>query len=230
MIVEIVADARQVGDHRDAERAQMLGRPEPGQLQKLRRVECAAGDQDLGVGACRLGRAAGEIFDAGRLAPVEQDARRQRLRHHMQVGALARRLEIGRRGRGAHAAAHGGLVEARALLGRAVEIVVARIAALLRGLDEGLGERMPVAHVGDAKRPARAVVVVGAALVVLGHAEVRQHVLMAPAGVAELAPMVEVLGLAADVDQAVDRARSAERLAARRDDVAAVTFRCGSVW
>ena len=84
---------------------------------------------------------------------------------------------------------------------------------------------MLVAHVGHAERPAGAVEVVGAALVVLGLAEVGQHIIVAPAGVAELAPMVEVLGLAADVDQSVDRARSAERFAARRDDVAAMALR-----
>src|SRR5213078_1244126 len=119
---------------------------------------------------------------------------------------------------------HRGLVIPGALLPGAVEIVVARIARFDRGLDKGLGERMLVAHVGHAERPAGAVEVIGAAFFVLGLAEVRQHVIVAPAGIAELAPVVEVLGLTADVDQSVDRARSAERLAAWGDDVAAITF------
>ena len=45
--------------------------------------------------------------------------------------------------------------------------------------------------------------------------EIRQHVLERPAGVAELAPMVEILGLAANIDHAVDRRRAAQHLAAR---------------
>ena len=72
-----------------------------------------------------------------------------------------------------------------------------------------------VAQVGDAERAAGAVILVGAALLVLGLAEIRQHVVIGPAGIAELAPQVEILLLAADVDQAVDRGRPAEHLAAR---------------
>ena len=45
--------------------------------------------------------------------------------------------------------------------------------------------------------------------------EDRQHVLVAPAAVAELGPVVVVLRLAADIDHAVDRARPAQHLAAR---------------
>src|SRR5262249_44132108 len=66
---------------------------------------------------------------------------------------------------------------------------------------------------------------VGAAFVILGHTEIGKHVLVAPACVAELAPVVEVFGLTADVDQSIDGARSAESLAARRYDIAAVAFR-----
>ena len=199
--------------------------PSPDNCRSCGELNAPRRDDHLGVGARGPRLAADQIFDAGGAAAVEQDARRRAPPTPRAGCRAARRLEIGRRGRGAHAVAHGGLVEARALLRRAVEIVVARIAALLRRLDEGRGERMLVAHVRHAERPAGAVVLVGAALVVLGLAEVRQHVLVAPAGVAELAPVVEVLGLAADVDQAVDRARSAEHLAARRDDVAAVALR-----
>ena len=52
MIVEIVADAGHVGDHRDAERLQQRRRAEPRQLQKLRRVERARRDDHLRVRAC----------------------------------------------------------------------------------------------------------------------------------------------------------------------------------
>ena len=48
--------------------------------------------------------------------------------------------------------------------------------------------------------------------------EVRQHVRIAPAAVSALRPAVIVEPLAAIVDVAVDRRRSAERLAARREN------------
>src|SRR5262249_45134063 len=79
-----------------------------------------------------------------------------------------------------------------------------------------------LALVGDAERAAGAMEVVGAALLILGLAEIRQHVLPAPADIAELAPSVEILLLAADIDEAVDRAGAAQHLAARLDDAAAV--------
>ncbi len=66
---------------------------------------------------------------------------------------------------------------------------------------------------------------VGAAFLILGLAEIRQHVVIRPAGVAELAPEIEILALAADVDQAVDRRRAAQGLAAWPGDPAVVEFR-----
>src|SRR5262245_50469482 len=84
---------------------------------------------------------------------------------------------------------------------------------------------MPVARVRHPERPARAVQIIGPALVVLRLAEVGENVVIAPADITELPPQVEVLGLAADVDQAIDRARSSQHLAARGNDLAAVTSR-----
>ena len=70
-------------------------------------------------------------------------------------------------------------------------------------------------HVADRERAAGAVQIVGAALLVLGAAEIREHVVVRPAGIAELPPMVEILFLAADIDETVDRRRAAQHLAAR---------------
>ena len=206
MIAEVFADAGQVGDDRYAERAQALGRTDAGQLQELRRIERARRDDDLAAGESLLRLAAAQIVDAAGALAVEQNAGGERLRHDAQVGASARRFEIGGRGRRAHAAAHRRLVIAGAFLRRAVEIVVAAMTGFDGGVDEGLGERMLVAHVRDAERSVAAVEFVGAAFVALGLAEVGQHILEAPAGIAELTPVVEVAGLAADINQPVDRA------------------------
>ena len=75
-----------------------------------------------------------------------------------------------------------------------------------------------------AERSTLAVEFVGAIFLILGLAEIRQHVVIRPAGVAELPPQVEILTLAADVDQPVDRTGAAKSLAARPGDAAVVQF------
>src|SRR6202011_1092694 len=69
-------------------------------------------------------------------------------------------------------------------------------------------------------QPVAAAKLVRAALVTFHPPEDRQHVLIAPAAVAELGPVVVILRLAAHIDHAVDRARSAHHLAARHVDAA----------
>ena len=93
---------------------------------------------------------------------------------------------------------------ARAFLAWSVEIVIARKAGLSRGLDERFAQRMRLAHVGDGERPAGPVQRVRPALLVLGAPEIRQHILEAPAGIAELSPVIEILRLTADIEQAID--------------------------
>ena len=47
VVLEVLADARQVGDDRDAERREVRRRPDARQLEQLRRVDRAAGEDDL---------------------------------------------------------------------------------------------------------------------------------------------------------------------------------------
>src|SRR5436305_11863440 len=84
---------------------------------------------------------------------------------------------------------------------------------------------MRLANVGHGERPAGAVEFVGAARLILGAPEVGQDVGEAPAGIAELPPVIVILVLAANVKQAVDRARSTEHFAARLDDLPVVQLR-----
>src|SRR5216683_3172202 len=72
-----------------------------------------------------------------------------------------------------------------------------------------------MSEVGNRQRTAGAVEIVAAALLVLGFPEIGQDVVITPATVAMLAPAIVILVLAAHVKQAVDRARSAQHLAAR---------------
>src|SRR5208283_5122846 len=117
------------------------------------------------------------------------------------------------------------LIIAGALLDRPVEIVVARIAAFMGGFNIGIGQRMVVAHVRHRERSTSAVIGILPALVVLRLAEIRQYFVKTPTGVTHLAPIVEIVGLAAVIDQSVDRARPAQHLAPWCYNLAAVTFR-----
>src|SRR5215218_218744 len=73
--------------------------------------------------------------------------------------------------------------------------------------------------------------IVGATLLIFRLAKVGQHVVKTPAGIAELPPVVEILRLPANVEQAVNRARSAQHFSARLDDLPVVElgFRLGIV-
>jgi hypothetical protein len=62
----------------------------------------------------------------------------------------------------------------------------------------------------------------------LAAAKPRQHVCIGPPDIAELAPVIEILALATNIDHAVDRAGSTEHLAAWPLDLAAVQLLFGA--
>jgi len=168
------------------------------------------------------------IAHAGGTTSVEQDPGGPCFASDRQVRAAACRAQIGSRGAAAPAARRGQLVVAGAFLPGAVEVVVVRHADLTGAFDEGIDQFMPPLDVRYRQRSRRTVECVGAgpvALVRLGADEVRQHVAVGPAIVAERGPVVVVLRLPADVDESVDRARAAECLAARPVDSPAVHVR-----
>src|SRR5262249_27921 len=61
-----------------------------------------------------------------------------------------------------------------------------------------------------------------AAPLVLGATKIGQHILKTPAGIAELAPMIEIRRLAANIEKPVDGARAAQNFPARLDDAPVV--------
>ena len=102
---------------------------------------------------------------------------------------------------------------ADALLVGLVEVAHPPPAELGAGGDHVLEQRVGPVDGRDVQRAARAADVGGAERVVLDRLEDRQHVVPAPARVAETLERVVVRAVAAVVDHAVDRARPAERLA-----------------
>src|SRR5580693_6218627 len=215
VILQVLADPRQIVHHGDAVLLQQLPTPDPGKLQQLRRVDRATGEQYLMPRPGSVHDPALRIFEADCALAFEQYAVRQCADLDAQIGPLQCRPQIGDCSTAAPHIADGHLQWADAILLGAVEIRVELMAGLLRSGDKGIVQFVPRPQIRDAERSAYAVELVGAALLVFGTPEIGQHVLVGPAGIAELAPQIEILSLAADVNEPVDRARPAEHLAAR---------------
>ena len=144
------------------------------------------------------------------------------MRAHINVRPLPRRVQERSRSTDAQPVLDRALGVGDALLDRAVVIKVARDAERDRARHEGFAERILPVHGGDGQIAVTpAIGILALADAPLQPLEIRQHVRIAPAAIAELRPRVKVLALAAIVDMAVDRTRSAECLAARRKDAAA---------
>ena len=201
--------------HLHAERAQFLGRPDAGEQQKLRRVDGAAGEQNLPFGAGNVPLALSHILDADGAAVLDHDAGRLRLGQDGEIFARRGRMQIGGRRAPARTAFLRHLKQAAAELDRAVEIRIERQAGLLRRFDEGVAQRVGVGTLGNVERPVGAVEFIVQALVALGFLEVGQNVGIAPARITELPPMIVVGRLAAHIDHGVDGTRAAEQPAAR---------------
>ncbi len=217
VILQVLADARGVEHHRNAQLAQRFPGPDARQHQHLRRLQRAGRQQHLARGEHLFrGAARIAIFDAYRVQSFHQDAGGARTRDHMQVGPLQVRRDVALGRAAALAVLLRELRQADAFEARAVEVRIPRVAGLRAGLDERARIHAGLHHVGHVERAARAVVLaVAPELVVLGLAEVRQNVGVAPAGVALRGPAVVVAAVAAHVHHPVDRARAAQRLAAR---------------
>src|SRR5262249_2911897 len=140
----------------------------------------------------------------------------------LKVGPLLRRPQISPRGARTPSPAARLLTPAYAVAGagRQIVYVLAVLESdLLTGLDHRRAERRPV-HLRGKERAAPTPNFALAALPVLRLLEEREDIVPAPAAIAELRPVVVILGLAADVDQPVDRAGAAEHPAAGVQDSA----------
>ena len=223
VVLQAAADARRIEHHVDAVLAQQFAWADAGQLQQLRRVVGAARDQHLPARLRRFQRAVLAILDAASPACRRTaDRCASALVSIFRLRALARGTQICARRRATAAVARRGLVVAGAFLARAVEVVVAGDADLRRRLDERVAQADRSGACPKRSAGRRAVILALAPLLVLRPLEVRQDVLETPADIAELAPAVIVRMLAADIDEAVDRARATQHFSARLKHLPAV--------
>ena len=220
MVGQVHADLGRLGDERDLQQLELIGPPDPREGQELRRVVGAAAHDHFALGAPleQLARALGD--HAGRARAVEGHPVHLRVGLDRQVRPVLDRVQVGDRCARPAPVALGDLVPAEAVLLAVVEVVVGGQAHRVGGLEERLAHHAARPRVADRQRPAGAMELAGAALVVLGALEVGQQVVPAPARAAGVAPLVVVERVAADVDHRVERRRSAEHAPAREVDAA----------
>ena len=230
VVLQVPADGGQVVHGRDAEGAQVVGVAHARQLEQLRRVERAAAQHHLaGLDALEVAATAGGVLDAGGAGAVEQDPVGERPRHHGEVRPVHHRVQVGACRAEAATAVHVAVELREALLAVAVDVVGARVAGLHGRVEERVEQRVVGRAAFEHQRPVvPAVGRVGVGEAVLHPLEVRQAVGVVPrlhAGVGGPALVVE--RVAALEDHPVDRAATAEHLAAGVVHAAPVHVRLG---
>src|SRR6202022_1590042 len=138
---------------------------------------------------------------------------------------LFRRAQVGNSGAGAAAPTPCLLAPADRVFGAARQVIdVGPVfeAQLLRRLDDRMTGLRLLGHRRRGEMPLGSVNFSGFTGPPLGALEKRQHIVPTPAAIAELRPVVVILRLAADVDEPVDRRRTAEHATAWIGDGAAV--------
>ena len=233
MVLKVLADTRQGVNDVDAKIAQGTRGTYAGGLQDLRRADHAGRNDQLAPGPELLDLTAPLDLDAAGAFAFHQDAPHHAICHQREIGSLQRRGEIGSGGARPEPAAPRLLVIADALVGPAVDVLAEGEADFVRGRDDRAADLRRLGKLGNHQRPIGPprVVTGGLTTPALRLIEIRAHVLVGPAAIAELRPVIVIVGLAANIEQAVDRARSAEALAAREEDraPARLRLRLGSI-
>ena len=205
----------------------MRRRADAREHQQLRRVEGAAGEDDL---LARFGvndEAVLHIFHARRMGAAHDHARHLRAHIDGQVGALADGVQIGDGGGRALAIADRILAAAEALVLLTIVIVGHGQTCGPRGLDPGVEERIAgrgELHLQGAIAAAPGVAAIGEAFAAF---EIGENVRVGPALAALLRPAVIVAAMAARIGHHIDGGGAAEHLAARGLDGAVVQIGLG---
>ena len=144
-----------------------------------------------------------------------------------QVRPAQRGTQVRAGGAAAPALAHRHVHTAEALLLKAVDVRAARIAHLLAGGEPRRVQRVAHRSIARHELAGIAAVPVATLLPALRALEIRQHVAVRPSLGPFLRPPLEILGIAADIDETVDRRRAAQHLAAGGMQAPAVKMRLG---
>ena len=223
MVGKVAADARQAEAGRDADGGQVIRVADARKLQHLRRPYRPRRQDDLARCPYFLCLAALKVAHADAPAVFDDQAGCRGIGDDLDIAPCRRDLEVGAEGRPSQPATARHLRVTDTFLARAIEVGRVGESRLLRRLHEQMRQRQDGTVVLDLERPGPAPVL-GIAVAGIGLAapEQRHHLVVAPAAATELRPAVIVGRVAANIEHAVDRARTAQHLAARRMDGPAI--------
>ena len=208
MVLQILPYTRTVCDHIDPMLGQMGGGADAGEHQEFRGVNRRCRQYNLALRTDDLDRLATLDLDAHGTPLFDHHALRQRADQRHIPGFLCRpQVGIGRRP--APPVPDRLLHRAKAFLLLAVVILGHLVPGLRPSLHKGVKQRVRARPTADMQRPVLSApcrIPAMAVLVPRLHAFViGQHVGIAPALRAAFLPMIEVLGMAAHIDHAIDR-------------------------
>ena len=227
MILQIGTDPRHFMHHLDAHFGQMIARSHAGQHQDLRRIDCAARQNDLLLGANRVNFAILTVFNADGAAVFDQYPVHMGAHLNVDVRALHRGPQIGDCGALA-AAIHGIHLQAgETFLGGTVVIRRFLVTGLFHRVEETVEYRILHIRRADFPRPVRTTIGIVPVLKRFRALEIGQHVIEGPAGQTLLAPAVVIAVIAAHISHHIDRGRTAEHLAARVEQPSVVNIGFG---
>ena len=218
VILQIVTN-RQRRDDVDAQFTQVIGRPDSGEHQQLRRIERTAAQDHFAQRFGRRDNAFMTVCDAVGFRAVEQHAARRSMREHGEVRALHDVPQERARSRVTAPVVD---VELRASEPDAFGIVIrrARIAERHCGFVHRFFDRIVGLCKLDRQRTAAAAQRRLAAFPPLEALEIGQHVFPAPAGRAAPFPALEVAARTARQRHHVDRRRAAQHFSPQRHQLA----------
>src|SRR5262245_943948 len=124
MVLQVSADIGHLANHGNAERLQQLRRSHPRQLQKVRRVEHASGDDYFAPHTNRLRNSPADEGHSNSLAILDQDTGRLRVGPYRQISPPLCRSQIGIRRAPATAALRRALELTYPVLPFTIEILV----------------------------------------------------------------------------------------------------------
>src|SRR5690606_16771227 len=176
MVLQVFADARQIGNHGDAVLAQQIGWTDARELQELGGLQSSGRKNDFLLSTSQfLATSLNPIdtdgastleCDPGRVCPCEDSQIRPRQRGPEECNSRTF----------SPSGADAELIRADAVSGFAIEIGIVRQAELLSGVDPGPARRMIVAQYRNAQLSVRSAILTRLAIEAFELAEIREHV------------------------------------------------------
>ncbi len=203
----------------------MRGGADTGEHQQLRRIDRGRRQNDFLARANPFDLVSALNFHSG-CAPVLDDDAAHETVHQPQIWTFQCRTQIGVGGGPAATLPDRLLHRAETFLFQTVIIGRRFETGLLAGGHEGIEERIRLFAARNMQRPVRApALALGTPVARFCALEIRLHIGVGPPVGTALLPMVEILGMPAHIDHAVDRRRPADDLAARRCHLAIIEVR-----